>query len=263
SITGYPGNTYFITATNACGTKTDTVNLLEKQAPTLELPQTDTLCKDEPIDVKISSPDNIQWFDGKSDKERTLFAPGEYPLTATNECGQITDTIILYAEEDPKPQLGADTVICEGEEVRIQTKPTFTNHTFDWNTGQETQTITAKESGLYRVTVTSKRGCEGSDEIEIADCPINIFIPNAFTPNGDGLNDKFEVQGIGITDYHILIFDRWGNLVFESNDINRSWNGLQNNSGEKVNQGTYNYKLQYRSADYELKERFGTIEVIY
>jgi gliding motility-associated-like protein len=60
-----------------------------------------------------------------------------------------------------------------------------------------------------------------------------------------------------------LIFDRWGNLVFESNDINRSWNGLEHNSGEKVNQGTYNYKLQYRSADYELKERFGIIEVIY
>ncbi|WP_170265071.1 T9SS type B sorting domain-containing protein [Salibacter halophilus] len=263
SITGYPGNTYFITATNACGTKTDTVNLLEKQVPTLELPQTDTLCKDEPIDIKISSSDNIQWFDGKSGKERTLFAPGKYPLTATNECGQRTDTIILYAEEDPSPQLGADTVICEGEEVQINIKPTFTNHTFDWNTGQESPTITAKESGLYRVTVTSPRGCEGSDEIEIADCPINIFIPNAFTPNGDGLNDKFEVQGIGITDYHILIFDRWGNLVFESNDINRSWNGLQNNSGEKVNQGTYNYKLQYRSGDYDLEERFGTIEVIY
>ena len=263
TITGYPGNTYFITATNACGIKTDTVNLLEKQVPTLDLPQTDTLCKDEPIDVKINSTGNIQWFDGKTNKERTLVAPGKYPLTATNECGQITDTIILYAEEDPKPRLGADTVICEGEEVQIKTEPSFTNHTFDWNTGQESPTITAKESGLYRVTVTSPRGCEGSDEIEIQDCPINIFIPNAFTPNGDGLNDKFEIQGIGITEYTITIFDRWGNLVFESNDISRSWNGLQNNSGEKINQGTYNYKLQYRSGDYELEERFGTIEVIY
>ncbi|KAB1064752.1 T9SS type B sorting domain-containing protein [Salibacter halophilus] len=261
---GFPGNKYRVTAHNLCGTKSDSIFIGQILPPQVTFPQPDTMCEGTVYTASVELQNNavVNWEDGKSGIERVFERGDTLEVTASNQCGSEKAVFRLHQEPSPQPGLPADTVICEDEEVEISITG-YQNHTFDWNTGQESPTITAKESGLYRVTVTSPRGCEGSDEIEIADCPINIFIPNAFTPNGDGLNDKFEVQGIGITDYHILIFDRWGNLVFESNDINRSWNGLQNNSGEKVNQGTYSYKLQYRSGDYELKERFGKIEVIY
>jgi gliding motility-associated-like protein len=262
SITGYGGNSYYVIASNTCGTVTDTINLQEKQKPSLKIPQTDTVCEGEFVEVEIAATGNFRWYDGKNDKVRKLLAPGKYAVETSNICGRISDTINILAETNPDPYLGIDTFICEGETVNLSVDG-YSNKIYKWSNGDSSNSTTVDKAGTYSVTVISDRGCSGNDKIELLDCPISIFIPNAFTPNNDGLNDKFKVQGIDIKDFHILIFDRWGNLVFESNDINHSWNGYNKNNGKRVNQGTYNYKVRYRSGSYQLKERFGKIEVIY
>jgi gliding motility-associated-like protein len=262
SITGYGGNSYYVIASNTCGTVTDTINLHEKQKPSLKIPQTDTVCEGELIEVEIAATGNFRWYDGKNDKVRKLLAPGKYAVETSNICGRISDTINILAETNPDPYLGIDTFICEGETVNLSVDG-YSNKIYKWSNGDSSNSTKVDEAGIYSVTVISDRGCSGNDKIELMDCPINIFIPNAFTPNNDGLNDKFQIQGIDIKDFHILIFDRWGNLIFESNDINHSWNGYKKNNGKRVNQGTYNYKVRYRSGNYQLKERFGKTEVIY
>jgi len=68
-----------------------------------------------------------------------------------------------------------------------------------------------------------------------------IYIPNAFTPNGDGLNDTFGAIGEGITEYNIQIFNRWGELIFESNDMKTQWDG--NYQNELAPTGVYVYKI--------------------
>lgn len=95
----------------------------------------------------------------------------------------------------------------------------------------------------YRVTAYQKGNNEVmsiSNEVEITPAAL-MYVPNAFTPNGDGLNDTFGGTGEGITEYNLQIFNRWGNLIFESNDMKTQWDGNYNNGIAPI--GVYFYKI--------------------
>lgn len=83
-----------------------------------------------------------------------------------------------------------------------------------------------------------------SNEVQIA-TPISIFIPNAFTPNEDGTNDEFGIVGEGIEEMTFYIFNRWGEVIFESTEVNNKWNGTF--KGEKCENGVYVYKVVARN----------------
>lgn len=95
----------------------------------------------------------------------------------------------------------------------------------------------------YRVTAYQKNNNEVvsvSNEVQIVPAAI-IYIPNAFTPNGDGMNDTFGANGEGIVEYTLQIFNRWGELIFESNDIKVQWDGVYQNEIAPID--VYVYKL--------------------
>jgi gliding motility-associated-like protein len=73
-----------------------------------------------------------------------------------------------------------------------------------------------------------------------------MYVPNAFTPNSDGLNDGFKAVGVGIAQFKLQVFDRWGALVFETDDINNAWDGSINGKGdfESTKQEVYVWKAQ-------------------
>jgi len=99
------------------------------------------------------------------------------------------------------------------------------------------------EINKYRVTAFqngNNQVMSVSNEAEIIPAAV-LYIPNAFTPNGDGLNDTFGAVGEGITEYDMQIFNRWGNLIFESNEIKIRWDGYYHN--EMAPLGVYVYKI--------------------
>lgn len=119
-----------------------------------------------------------------------------------------------------------------------------------------------QDSGLYNVTLTvlNELGCVDTDTL-----PFYVweqetfFIQSAFTPNGDGRNDVFEIKQKGITEWHLQIFDRWGKLVFETYDATDYWDGTHMESGQPVPQGAYTYSIDlvwYRGTYFS---RMGTI----
>ncbi len=92
-----------------------------------------------------------------------------------------------------------------------------------------------------------------------------IFVPNSFTPDGDGYNDYFGPKGtdLNANDYSMKIYDRWGKLVFETTDLNRQWNGADMNGDYYVPTGVYVYRIVVRSeSTYEKKELGGNVTVI-
>ena len=103
-------------------------------------------------------------------------------------------------------------------------------------------------SGTYTVTLiaTSDKGCKSYIAKAITiDPEFHLYIPNVFTPDGNGLNDVFQPKGVGIdeTDYKMLIFDRWGELIFESNNFQKGWDGSVKNKDIKAKEEVYVYKI--------------------
>ena len=95
----------------------------------------------------------------------------------------------------------------------------------------------------YRITAYKNGNNQVFSESNIAEVapPLSLYIPNAFTPNGDGMNDTFGVSGAAMRDFSLLIFNRWGEKVFETSNPNTRWNGVVNE--EDAPSGVYVYKV--------------------
>lgn len=95
------------------------------------------------------------------------------------------------------------------------------------------------ENNVYRVTAFKKGNNQITSTSNYAEVipPVNIYIPNAFTPNGDGINDSFGVKGEGIRNFHLYIYNRWGEKIFETTNPRQQWDGLY--AGEPAEQGSY------------------------
>ncbi len=118
-------------------------------------------------------------------------------------------------------------------------------------------------STIYIVTLTDLNGCKDEDTTVITVyCNDNVlFVPNAFTPNGDGKNDEFHLDGVGISELHFLkIYNRWGQLVFETTDFLAKWDGKIN--GKKSEPEVFDYFLEAVCSTGELIRKQGNITLI-
>jgi gliding motility-associated-like protein len=121
-----------------------------------------------------------------------------------------------------------------------------------WNTGSTEESITIDTTGWYWVDMTSRVGCKGLDSIFmyidedlIREC---LYIPNAFTPNADNLNDVFKVYSkCPLTYFRMEIFNRWGEFLWSTEDINEGWDGKKH--GNTLPGDAYVYKIAYRTSE--------------
>lgn len=167
----------------------------------------------------------------------------------------------------PQVNLGADDWICPGETITLNADPNATS--FVWSTGEITSSITVNSSGTYWVQQTSGP-CVQTDTIIILDdnCSqptptpspaCSFYIPNAFTPNRDARNDGYGPEGESITEYHIMIFNRWGQKVYESYDMGARWDGTF--QGQLCQEDVYVYTVDYR-CNSEPKHEFGHVVLL-
>jgi len=146
----------------------------------------------------------------------------------------------------PRVDLGPDTVLCPyGEQILLSDKVNGSNAGFirQWNTGETSPTIFARHPGIYTLNV-SLDGCATDDSIEVfKDCYLDI--PNAFTPNEDGVNDYFlprQLLSGSLTAFRMVIYNRWGQVIFETNRTDgRGWDGKFN--GQIQPGGVYVYMI--------------------
>ena len=136
------------------------------------------------------------------------------------------------------------TDFCEDFQAELVAVTNMTN--YEWNTGEQTPTITATFPGVYSVTA-SQGECSVTAIYVIEQCLFELYLPNAITPGrDDGLNDYFSIsehaQGM-INLFEISIFSRWGELVFYSTDKGFRWNGEY--KGQIYHQNVYNYIINY------------------
>jgi gliding motility-associated-like protein len=109
------------------------------------------------------------------------------------------------------------------------------------------------KDGIYIAVAEAENefGCIGTDTLIIEVFPeINIYVPNIFSPNGDGTNETFKVVATGLIDYRIDIYNQWGGKVFESTELNEGWDGIYGNEESPI--GVYIYHI-YATTIFEEK----------
>ncbi|MGL4595981.1 MAG: PKD domain-containing protein [Bacteroidia bacterium] len=187
--------------------------------------------------------------------------PGTYnvQLTVTDVNGCInTTTINNYINVYPYPVAGFN-ITSPQPATLIEANILFDNQstggdTCYWDLGDGSPMVidpncsdishNYADTGMYSVmqVVINQYGCSDTAWGDVIIVPYTtIYIPNTFTPNGDGKNDFFFAYGNYVTDFQMMIFDRWGNLIFQSNDINKGWDGRANGGKDIAQIDTYVY----------------------
>ena len=131
--------------------------------------------------------------------------------------------------------------------------------TYVWQDGSKDSIYVVTLPGEYSVLV-GYDGCVNSDSINIGECPVFIWFPNAFTPNSDGLNDTFHPIGTGIEKFSMQIFNRWGTMIFETSSLGIGWDGTY--KGSLCPEETYVFKASYEISGGEVKKVTGTITLL-
>lgn len=163
-------------------------------------------------------------------------------------CDSILSTTLMI-ESQPSVYLGNDTILQEGEDLLLNAF--YPDATYLWQDGTTTDTYLVDEQGLYEVEVTTHCGTAvDSIFVSYGNFFCDPYTPNAFTPDGDQVNDTFKpILPCEIQDYRLLIYNRWGELLFETRDRNEGWDGKKN--GEPADQGVYTWVLFYKVGLYE------------
>lgn len=151
---------------------------------------------------------------------------GTYSVKVYSKCAVTSKTITLKLGEIPVVNLGKDRFVCRNTAVGLDAGY-GAGYTYQWTpTNATSQTILATTAGTYRATVTSVDGCSAYDEVNLIDsCPPIVLIPNAFTPNGASPNDVYRPYLEGFVAMEMRIYNRWGEKVFETTDLNGGWDG--------------------------------------
>jgi gliding motility-associated-like protein len=204
------------------------------------------VCVGESATVFGTGATTYAWDNGVTDA--VYFVPSAtatYNVVGNDANGcQNTDnvTIVIYPVEDF--YLGPDTTICPQDGIVLFANQTFSS--YQWNTGLTVPNLNVNTEGTFALTVTDINGCTYTDNQKISlgeDCFQTIYIPNAFTPNSDEYNSYLRTTGDNIDQFEITIFNRWGEVMFISKDINAYWDGTYN--GVVCPDGVYSYSVIY------------------
>jgi gliding motility-associated-like protein len=220
---------YSLIATDVNGCKAkDTMQVQLYALPRPLLGNDFNLCQGSRQQLDAGIFNRYLWQDGSTGRYYNTTTTGTYRVTVTDAHSCTAADTILVKNIIPLPAgfLKATDSICQYEKMTIGAVGSFASYL--WSTGEIQPAITINAPGLYTLTVKNADGCAGSDSIYIfqKDCLAGVFIPSAFTPNGDSKNDVFKAIVHGnLVSFRLQIFSRFGVLVFSSTDPQKSWDG--------------------------------------
>jgi gliding motility-associated-like protein len=186
------------------------------------------------------------WNIGSNTSNINVQKAGKYLLTITdsNKC-QFKDSILINQGQLPVLFGISDTTICESTNLLV-TAPNIPNQTYLWNNNKSGPSYLVTNPGNYTVRASTPCGDTSvAFKVTTEDCNCYIWIPNAFSPNNDQINDRFEfVSTCPIIEFDIKIYSSWGELLFQTNDPKFKWGGTY--KGELLPLGVYFYLVKYR-----------------
>lgn len=220
---------YSVTATDASCTGTATANVTQTPAPVITISGNLSYCAGTNTTLTASGGTTYVWNNANNTASVTV-TQGTYTVTGTDGTCSATATATVTETTLPALNLGGSLTACQDSVVVIDAG---NYSTYTWSSGETTPTLATQIAGTYSVTVHDATNCSttGTVSVTFKSCtpPVEpqLFIPTAFSPNGDGLNDLFRAKATeNVKRYSMRIYNRWGELVYESTDVNDGWDGM-------------------------------------
>jgi gliding motility-associated-like protein len=271
---GLAAGNYTVTVTDAGGcSKTQTVTVTSNSTLNANATSTQTGCSaaNGTASATASSgtaPYTYAWSNGSSSQAISGLAAGNYSVVITdaNGCTKVATATVTAAPGPVATATATATTVTAGGNTTLSSTG---GGTYSWSpstglscTTCANPTATPDQTTEYCVVVTDANGCSDSACITIViDVPCgNIYIPNAFSPNNDLENDLECVMGACIDSMHIIIFDRWGEKVFESSDQKICWDG--NYKGKSLSTAVFSYYLEATMENKEKVIRKGNVSLV-
>ncbi|MPL75240.1 hypothetical protein SDC9_21064 [bioreactor metagenome] len=232
-----------------CGSLSDEI-VITFDTPLLSLANEKTICRGDTATIS-ATPGFAQyrWSNGDTTQILRTTLGGTYYLVTTDRCSTQLDSVKVMVDTIPTGiiKLGNDTTLCHnGKDYPILLSANTELPNYFWSNGDTTMQTKVDSRGIYKLRSNFSCG-EVSDEIFVDVCPPVIDFPNAFTPNGDGLNDTFGPVQTNMFIQSLLIYNRWGKLVFEGITPGYQWDG--NYLSKPAPSGLYAYRILYSPYD--------------
>jgi large repetitive protein len=291
TITGLVSTSYTVTLNDGCSPPVQAVtNIIVNPVPLVNFtPPVAESCVPTAVNfvsdtVGAIAGSTYSWTFGDGttssdlDPSHVYTNPGQYSvsLTITTPAG-CTNTLPVTNLVTAHPIPVADFIAPLEVPIEGTTSIDFTNlssgsNWWLWDFGDNSDTSSAfspthvySDTGTYvvQLIVQSPNGCLDTTYRPVRIfAEMAIFIPNAFTPNGDGINDFFNALGIYLIDYDMWILDRWGGKIYHSNSINDPWNGTYFDNGALCQNGVYIYKIKVHDMKGKLHEFIGSVSLV-
>jgi gliding motility-associated-like protein len=243
-------NSYWVQVTNGACTGTDTVVVIVTTPPIVSLGQNIKLCAGGTVTLDAGIPNNTYlWSTGDVTQTTIIATTGSYWVRVGSNGCYGYDTVNVGIAILINFSLGSDTSICPGDQLMVDAGKGYS--AYFWSPGGEsTHYIVVQQPGTYVCTVSDSFGCSATSTKFIHDyCPTDMYVPSAFSPDGgNNRNLSFMAYCTGAVEFHMYIFDRWGTLQYESEDISQGWDGTIN--GTPAAQGVYVYRIDYKTYNF-------------
>ena len=262
---------YYINTKSFCGNSIDTFNININEIEKKSTPDT-TICPGSRIELYVDGGDEYFWrspeLEDNSNDSSIIIYPTKnqiYPNIIYKGNCMTYDTVKIDVFPIPDQEIDQEQIIHFGQSFSVNLNPKYE---YSWtprdflicNNNCQSINATPNEDIIYYLIYNDENGCSHKDSI-IAKVIFPIFIPNTFTPNGDGKNDVFYAYSKVLEQYELLIYDRWGNLAFKTEDLSKGWDGRIN--GNPQPQDVYVYKLNYiLKYTRNWREKVGTVTLI-
>jgi gliding motility-associated-like protein/predicted ribosomally synthesized peptide with SipW-like signal peptide len=290
-----PSGTYYIQTTTAAGCKDIQPVVVTINPLPVPLFVADKISGCPPVCVKFTDGSTVaggtitnwNWnFGGvgTSNSQNPSFCfttTGQYNVTlsvTTNSgCNSLSTPTVITVFQNPtaefNPTPNPASVLASNVTLNNQSSSDVTYWNWQFGDGDSLSPTTPSPTHTYpndvaanyiaTLIVHNANGCYDTVSHEIIIGPeFTFFIPNAFSPNGDGVNDTYYGQGIGISKYELFIFDRWGNLIFYSDELSKAWDGKANHGNDIAQQDVYVWKVKLLDVFGKRHNYIGTVTIV-
>ena len=226
---------------------TDTSVVRWLPIPVVDLLHDTILCHGTSILLHPGDYSNYLWQDWSTGESYLAEEAGKYWVEFAEEGGcRFRDTLVINWQESLFDEMSGDRTLCLGDTILLDAGNEGKDACYLWQNNSIDQYLAVSTDGTYSVNVSNPCGeITESVVVDIIDCNLLVIVPNAFSPNGDGINDFFSPACYLISRYHIEVFNRWGELLFETNDPSYGWNGTVN--GKVCHEDVYVWLIYYES----------------